>query len=78
MSNSKDMVPNINTMDICNIISDSDIGAFLCFVARGKDDLLVEPIESDGDGDVIKVWYSNNQVLELKVKWTIMEDQEER
>ena len=77
MSTNENITPTITSNDICNIIGDSDIGGFHCFVARGEDDLFVEPVDSTVDGDIIKVWYSNNQVLEMKVKWTVMEDQDE-
>ena len=59
----------IVTEDLESLLGDHDIGGF----GLGDDDEIY-PIESQTDGDTIKIWYSNGQVVELTAKWTVMED----
>ena len=62
----------ITSEDIAALVTDEEIASFITPTAE------IYPIESDLDGDVLKIWYSNNQVLEIKLKWTVMERQDER
>ena len=75
---SKEKYPStIKTEDLEHILGDDELGMFMCFVDPNTE-AEVFPIESQTDGDVLKIWYNNNQVLELTAKWTVMESQDER
>ena len=61
----------LNTQDIANLVADEETGAFhVISNPNFTQPDEVYPVMGDVDGDTLKVFYSNGQVLELTAKWT--------